>query len=395
MHTIRVKVLAAVFFAMLLASGYTNGQGFPFWGGLERGPFGVGYRDTVLFNKTSTFTYYEYTGAKPFFISIWYPSKGTNQSSPYMKFSDYMNFGGDEATVSRILDTLRKKYSSIYVEDGIKKSIKGLKPVSVELEKPRQKVFSDIQNSRVYAKRKLPTLEHDFPVIYYHHGAQSTPFDNFVFCEYMASHGYIVISSNFLWPLEQKESLGGANQVEDLLFVVTATSAMADRAPYLIAVGHSWGAQVLLLADTLKEKPFKKIIALHTTLEDKPVDRALKMWPSLAQALQEKHSLMTTPTVILAPEFRIKDGFDFLPFRENMTTPYTLITVKTKFITHDGFIALGNLRAPFSRKLEDSLELRMQQSFYEEILRLSHHIIASPEKVNPYLEQNFDIKTAN
>lgn len=390
-----------IFLLFLFGQITLTGQDFPFWGSLPKGKYIVGYKDTVLLNSESNFKYFEYQGPKPFFISVWYPAV-ENSQRPYMTFSDYMDYSRFP-NEKVIIDSLKSKYNNIYVHEGIAKSILGMKPVYVDFRRGQRKLFKDVQKTSVNAKRNLVQVKDNFPCIYYHHGAQSTPFDNIVFCEYMASNGYIVISSNYLWPIENQPQLGVEDEaIADLSFVISSTKTLiSKKTPYLIAAGHSWGAQVLLLFDTLKQKPFRQIIAYHTTLEDKPVEPALKMWPELMSTLQSKNVSMTTPTIIFAPEFRIKDGFDFLTFKENKTTPYTFITVKTKYLTHDGFITLGNLKVPFVKKyrLEDSYELSTQHLYYEQILVLTKLLIESPLNSNyeviPQFKNSFDLKRFN
>jgi hypothetical protein len=389
-------------FLLLLFGQITlTGQDFPFWGSLPKGKFMVGYTDTVLWNSKVDYKYGEYQGPKPYLISVWYPAVD-NLKRPYMKFSDYMDYRRfTRAKV--IIDSLRVKYDAIYIRDAIAKSMAGMQYKELGFGKEQRRLFKDVQKSIVYAKRNLVRVGDDLPCIYYHHGAQSTSFDNIVFCEYMASNGYIVISSNYLWPIENKRHLGSAGDaVADMAFVISNTkSFLGQRTPYQIAAGHSWGAQLLLLSDTLDQKPFRQIIAFHTTLEDKPVDRAQKMWPELMPVLQNKNASMTTPTVIFAPEFRIKDGFDFLPFRENKTTPYTFITVKTKYLSHDGFVTLGNLRAPFAGKykFDDSFEISTQHSYYQQILVLTKLLIETPLNNNSEdisrFKENFDVRKIN
>ena len=76
------------------------------------------------------------------------------------------------------------------------------------------------------------------------------------------------------------------------------------------------------------------------------------------------------------------------------------MTVKTKDITHDGFITLGNLRAPFARKyqLEDSTKLLEQHRVYQEILRLTRDIIEQkerPDKVDASFQGLFGVENVN
>jgi hypothetical protein len=374
-------------------------QTFPYWGKLTPGKYDVGFMDTVLYNSNSEYQYKEYKGGKPFFIAIWYPAERANGA--LMSFGDYMRLEG-AAEVRKVKQDLSERYDSIYMRDVITKQIVDMKPSNAVLNEEHFKLLEDVKGAKVNARRDVKKANGDFPVIYYHHGAQSTLLDNIVFCEYMTSHGYVVISSNYLWPMENQMRLGESKALHDVEFVVSSMRPLIGKnPPYLIGAGHSWGAQTLIMFDTLEQKPFRQIIAFHTTLEDKPVPMAVKYWPDLMNALQKKHQRMTTPTVIFAPGYGQSAGYNFLTFRENKTTPYTCLVVKTKYLTHDGFITLGNLRAPFASKynMKDKQELALQQEFYEKIVILTRELIQNPlkvdEKLRPELQSVFDLRFAN
>jgi|GEM_PF-5422364 len=358
----------------LLCIPSLSAQDSPFWNGLSSGKYAVGVRDTVLLNAGEVYKFRRYSGAKPFFVSIWYPAVD-DPSKPYLKYDQYTAFNHSK-DLHAIISALRYRYRKILIKDAVCKDIK--EKEAIKYKPAQKKILAEILAAPVNAKRNLLPVNVSLPLIFYHHGAQSSPFDNVLFCEYMASHGYTVISSNFLWPIDGKPHLGNSDQLNDIIFLLKHMKELSGfETPDIIAAGHSWGGQALILYDTLKNKPFKKIIAFHTTLEDKPVNQAIKMWPGLMAALQTKSDLMSTPTFLFAPQYRIKDGFDYLPYRENKATPYTFITVNTDFISHDGFVLLGNLRTPFADKykLNDVAELKTQDQFYKQIILLSKSII--------------------
>ena len=379
--SIRILFLLAI----TLLQGPLSAQEFPFWGGLEEGPYAVGFRDTVLLNTAAPYRYYGYSGAKPFFVSIWYPAtKGADHA--YMRFRDYMDYRRF-TRYNMIADTLRSRYNNIYIRDAVCKNINTMQ--AIDFAEPQRQLFEEILDTQVFAIRNLASAKGAFPVVYYHHGAQSTSFDNVVFCEYMASQGYIVVSSNYLWPVAGKRNIGGDDEIPDMAFVVREIKKLFDyRIPFMIGTGHSWGGQNLLLYDTLKEKPFRQIVAFHTTIEEKSLVEARDWWPYLVDIFLTDTSPMTTPTIVIAPEI-VREGLPtFVLFRENHTTPYTFVTVKTNAITHDGFITLGNLRAPFARKyqLEDSVKLLQQHRVYQEILRLTRELIQQKERSDKLAE---------
>jgi len=401
---------------IVLLSIELRSQSFPQWGDLKSGQYEVGYTDTVIFKSNEQFSYYSFQGNKPFFIGIWYPSRD-GSTKPYMYYQDYFNFKS-EKEYAVVLDSLKKAFRSVIMESGILIDITPRDSiVNVLLGPAQNRLYEDILNTTVGAKYHLVKPLNKFPCIIYHHGAQSISFDNNVFCEYMASHGFVVISSNFNLPDESGRSLLTPTTdkrfgiVTDFQFVLEFAKRQAFvDSTQLTAVGHSLGAQVPLIYDNrTRLKPFRKIIALHTTLEAQQLTNARKIWPSFSFLFDNQAQLSTTSTFILAPTFLMyrsdQDPItkkevileivtkypEFAAFRNNSTTPYTFVTVKHP-IKHDGFIALGNFRFPLLAKYElsDRIEIIKQQKTYEGIVKLIENIITSPVRKtgSSFAEQN-------
>jgi hypothetical protein len=263
-------------------------------------------------------------------------------------------------------------------------------------------MYFDVLQTTVNAKRNLTPIKTKFPCILYHHGAQSSSHDNNVFCEFMASQGYIVVSSSFNLPDEKnlKQLLVSTsnkfNNISDMDFVVKLIKQTPNvDSSKLIAVGHSWGAQTEILYDNYSiTKPFKKIISLHTTLENASLETAKENWPEFEYIYKNNCQNSKTPVALFAPltvstligrdtlgkEILIKQDTlhpEYMPFKYNKTTPYTFITVKHN-IKHDGFISLGNIRFPYCQKykLSDTENIISQQKYYEQIVLLSNKIIS-------------------
>jgi acetyl esterase/lipase len=299
-----------------------------------------------------------------------------------------------------LYDSLIKIYNNILIKDGVCKDIKNWK--DPDFDARYQKLHNDILNTKIMAKRGLEEIDKEFPCVFYHHGAQSTPFDNNVFCEYMASNGYVVVSSDYelpsKWGFLITATDGNFNPMTDITFVLKMTKSMRNvDSTKIVAAGHSWGAQMELMYDNkTAQKDFKKIMAFHTTFENQDLKKAKEYWPEFNYLFKNKCKLSTTPTVLFAPIYlrqqTKKDGItdiniipkldtifpQFSPFRRNKTTPYTFVTVK-KDITHDGFIALGNLSTPYAQKydLADRDKRIIQQTCYEQILFLARQIATS------------------
>ena len=109
------------------------------------------------------------------------------------------------------------------------------------------RAFEQLLATKTFAVKDAPTANGRFPVVIYHPGTSGTYEDNSVLFEYLASHGYIVLSSAYPDPDASGVLIGGdmAGSFADLDFLVTFArtlpSADADR---LGVMGHSYGAWV-------------------------------------------------------------------------------------------------------------------------------------------------------
>src|SRR5262249_13826574 len=129
---------------------------------------------------------------------------------------------------------------------------------------------------KTFAAKDAPAAEGRFPVVIYHPGLSGTHEDNSVLFEYLASHGYVVLSSAY--PDPSAYGIGITSDLQgsfsDLEFRARyaheLTLAGADRPA---AMGHSWGAIAVLHWAALPESPLSAFVALdsgfeHVSVED-------------------------------------------------------------------------------------------------------------------------------
>ncbi len=374
-------------------------QPFPQWGKLTPGKYTIGYKDTVIFKSDEQFSYFTYKNNKPFFIGIWYPAID-NKNIQYQQFKNYIEFPKQKIYTS-LYDSLIKLFNNIYIQYGVGINIKPFGG-EIEVDSILKKLYQDVLNTKVNSKRNLTEIKTKFPCIIYHHGAQSSPHDNNVFCEYMASQGFIVVSSSFNLPDEKVSGQlivstnNKFNNFSDMDFIVKFIKQTINvDSSKLVAVGHSWGAQTEILYDNYSiTKPFKKIISLHTTLENASLETAKENWPEFEYIYNNNCKNCKTSVALFAPftlsslvgkdttgkEIVIRYDTlmpEYAAFKYNKTTPYTFITVKHN-VKHDGFISFGNIRFPYCQKykLSDTQEIIKQQNYYEQIVLLSNKIIS-------------------
>ncbi|HEY0742311.1 MAG TPA: hypothetical protein VGD40_12645 [Chryseosolibacter sp.] len=228
--------------------------------GIERGNFKPGMIDTILFHPTEPYSFGEYSGPKPFFVKIWVPVRTTSEKS--LTYSDLFKFEDLDPKLIPLYDTLNKGYIG-YVRHRLTKTIGD---EDSTLKSKSEQMFDQLSRLTIRS-RYTEKPEGKFPVIVYHHGYGGWSHENFLFAEYMAANGFVVIGTNYEWPNHE----GGWDEGKsDLKYILN----FAKHLPYadstqVFAVGHSWGAQSVLYYDSAPAQPFQSTIALHTTMRDR------------------------------------------------------------------------------------------------------------------------------
>ena len=122
------------------------------------------------------------------------------------------------------------------------------KPIA-ELNENERRLLDRVWAAPTACLRDAPPLDARFPLVIYHSGAGSSFEDNAVFCEFLASHGYVVVGSAFQDQRGQTLAVdGGEGSARDLEFLI----AHARRQPnvdwqHIGLIGHSLGAQAILM----------------------------------------------------------------------------------------------------------------------------------------------------
>lgn len=164
-----VKVLCglAIF---LLGTGAGGAGQTRFWGGLSAGPFTPGFRLIETSDASRSFPSADGAtqAARPMRIYVWYPAKPT--AAARMRLDDYVRMALEDFRPSGLPVPLAK----------------GLDPAALEA----------LRATSVEAVRDAEAGPGRFPVLVFGQGLFfESPLSNFVLCEYLASHGYVVATS--------------------------------------------------------------------------------------------------------------------------------------------------------------------------------------------------------
>ncbi|WP_421869818.1 alpha/beta hydrolase family protein [Marinoscillum sp.] len=236
-------------------------QEFPFWGNLEQGSYGVGYSDTIIYNEQQKYSYLDYEGPKPYLVSFWFPLE-VETNSAEIEYAEYLAFEATQLGIA-LRDSLIQMRKQSFIDYGIKNRLDSWedRPYGQN----EQQLFQKIILTKVNAKKVLEHPLKEYPVIIYHHGMGGSKEENSVLFEYLASHGFVIVSSNYHWP---KQSTNLEDLINDLMFATDFAARLSfTDSERMYFLGHSWGAQIGLILNQSGRHSFKSFILLDNTLE--------------------------------------------------------------------------------------------------------------------------------
>lgn len=232
------------------------------------------------------------------------------------------------------------------------------------LNKAERAAFDRLLFTPVMARRNSTPAPGPFPVVLYHPGAGGSFEENSLLFEYLASHGYIVLSSAFqsMYPDVIGNNVGGIERSgPDLDFL----AQQAWQWPHagktkLAAMGHSFGAQLILQWIGSPHCPARAFVSLDTTLEYTAEN--FKGHKSIREAMK-KLAPPAIPVILFArglpgPEPRFST-FD----RYLRNCPR--YEAKVSGLSHDDFLTHGYL----GRTLRNLSGAHKVRASYEELCR--------------------------
>jgi dienelactone hydrolase len=261
----RLVLTFALFFASMLCHAASRFE-LP----LPPGPMLVGFRVVQQYDHSRTFlgevdpvTGKVNTGerARPVQTLAWYPATRSGQA---MRYGDYLALIGAELDFTRSKETARAAADIFIRSEYFSES--GPEQGQRELDGP------------VRARRDAAAVAGRFPVVIYAPSISAPAAENPDLCEYLASHGYIVIASPSvgLRTRDMPNDLEGAEtHAADISYLIgyarTLPHADAGRVG---VVGYSWGGIANVLA-AAKDSRIKALVNL---------DGSVRYYPELMAA---------------------------------------------------------------------------------------------------------------
>ncbi|MEP5912326.1 MAG: prolyl oligopeptidase family serine peptidase, partial [Flavobacteriaceae bacterium] len=219
---------------------------------LVHGKYTVGFQHYTTADSTRTYRrvndFTNHRIARPIPISVWHPSSQKMNDKKQLEVLDY-------------LQILKEEEEWEYLPNG-----QILNWFYYANSTENQKHLKE--KTKAYHS-EAPFANGKFPVIVYAPSFQASSIENFALCEYLASHGYIVISSPSRGTTTRWFSNNYAKEIEtqardvEFLLKEIAKFPIAD-AEKIAAMGFSFGGLSNMLAQ-MRNKNIKAVVSLDGT----------------------------------------------------------------------------------------------------------------------------------
>jgi pimeloyl-ACP methyl ester carboxylesterase len=279
--------------------GPADGQR-PFWGKLAPGPFAVGFRslwqtdftriyNTVFDDKT---TYASRKAPRPILINTWYPAERSDDPKP-MPHRDYLKIQTEDPRLARFAKKLVEYERGVACSELMGKAL-------AELNDDERGRLDRFWETPTVCLRDAPPLDARFPLVIYHSGAQASFEDNALFCEFLASHGYVVVGSAFQNVTGKSLAVDGRHgSARDIEFLIAHARRQQNvNWGHIGLVGHSLGAQAILMFRAQEASPVDAVVSLDTTQDYHTL--ASPGWTEMTTLLRDNSSNMNGPLLMVA-----------------------------------------------------------------------------------------------
>lgn len=295
---------------------------------LPAGPHHVGFRATWTFDPARPYrTVFDggktYAGPRPILVNVWYPAAAGGAP---MNRAAYLQ-PPDDPAVHALAAGLGAFVREITANEAFGDD-------EVKLSAEARARFAAYLTAPLGAVRDAAPAAGRFPVVIYHAGNGSSYADNAELCEYLASHGYVVLGSAFLRPDGTSYAVGDGWRDFDSLIAWAAQHVPGADTAHVAGIGHSGGAQMMLEYATRPRQRIRAYVLLDTTIDYYGL--TLPLHEQIPELLAHR-AAVTAPLLVVAKPyaiFALADEFD--------ASDRTYLTVD---LDHNEFLGHGVTRA--------------------------------------------------
>jgi hypothetical protein len=272
-NSLPVRLLIALTISFALPVSAANPEGFRFM--QQPGPFDVGLRVVQLFDVSRSFS----GASRPLQTLIWYPATGES-TARRMRYRDYLDLRATDPALG-----------GQHLQVGIAGWLAA--------------GYDGARDDEMWARRDASAASGRFPVVIYAPSFSSSSWENADLCEYLASHGYIVLASPGMGvQRESTHDLAGVDaQARDISFLVGYAGTLPEAdATRIAVVGFSWGGLANVVA-AARDSRIDALVAL---------DGSVRYYPGLiAQTTDVRAENFTIPFMYFFGQGSI-EGLDWI-----------------------------------------------------------------------------------
>lgn len=300
------------------------------FGDLTPGPHAVGFRQLMIHDAARAYSHPLATSPqRPILLNLWYPAQ--SDAGQAMKVDDYLMVRGPLASADRrFADLLERHVREVFSAETLGREQR-------YFDSRRLARLPQILAQPVLARREAPAWSGVSPLVVAHPGLGGAFADNFVLYEYLASHGYVVITSAFQ-AAEGKWlniSWEPATSIADLDTIVR-WAKQSLRIQSIAVMGQSYGAQAALIY-AMEGRPVDAVISLDSTLENGDPKQPWWKEQRVQSAWLDRAAQIRTPTLVVStPEGLGSAFFDGLVACDRRS-------LKVPFLEHNDFQSHGGV----------------------------------------------------
>lgn len=372
-----VKSLLLLCILLFAGSGGVQAQNDLFWGDLQPGRYAVGFRTLYQMDYTRLYDTTFPTLAKPnepkpfrpLFIAVWYPAKKTNAER--MVFKDYLAIDSKDPKVAAFSQRLKTRLDMIARQEFIT-----YRPVA-EWKAEETAAWDKIVATRAYSVKNAAPAQGRFPLVIYHPGIGGGYEDNFALFEYLASHGYVVLSSAYqaedaAVPFINWELPRSFKDLTLLLqYAKTLPNVDAER---LAVMGQSFGGQAVFGWRAETNSPVEALVSFDSGMEtanEEEFATGYKPLKAQFEASAEVNTDSVITPILCFGSAEDKPKFEMLDKYLKFAPRYKAITTSLK---HNDYVTHGAVQGTFfPRKEEGTAGGKLRRESYDNVCR---HVLA-------------------
>ena len=381
------NVLPMMFAVCLgLGGSLTAQQSTGYIPNLDLGKHRVGFRSEIVRDRSRVYQIEFDDGAnygvdqkrpRPILVNWWYPAQATGQRKP-MSYGAYFELHSDQPQTQIWADRL-----AAYAMNTACREIFG-KPTG-ELDAEETDAWRTLLDSPTHCRREAAPQKGEFPLVVYHSGAASSYEDNAAFCEFLASHGFVVIGSAFQRRDGSSLNIDGRDgSVRDLAWLVQQAVSSGGNVNWsrIYFVGHSAGAQAILRAIARPDCPADAVVLLDSTLDYYGTN--VPTFAELSKQMIESAANVNLPMLVTASPGAAFELCDALTQADR-----TYHTIPE--LDHNEFIAQGLVR----QNVLSQLSQQLRRGDQAEADSKEHHYRQLCETIRSFLQSGGQRQTTD